>query len=559
MIAFWNKSPKLKQAGSSGEIISIDAHTDYLKVVRAGKLRDKIIIRQFGHKRLFSQEKTYAHFADKLRELLRECGVEEKRIKKSNMQLILSGSEVCVRVIKLPVMPKEEVAQAVKAKIKEVVSYPLEEMVFDFSILGESQERGANKFDIVFIAIQKNILFQYLDIFRAIGAEPRLVTSTCFCEWNLIKALGEEYFSLSVITISTGYTDTDISVFKEGKLIFTRNIPFGERDFIEALKHELNIAWEEAEEIKREYGLSGEISSEKYQFSSAQIQAIMEKQADILFKEIDLTSHHYYQITHGGGVDKYILLGSVTQIKGLKEFLFHRLDMPVEEISIPEEIFQAEADIQENFRKQASFYHQNLGGMLAYPGNINLVSFGQKKTKYKIPLFKFRPAPELNLTNYIIFGALSLVIIIFAFLKIQNIYYTNQIKANKVKCEQLQDRLYKALRLNRELEYLEVKKGLYAQLQGKNIFYPQIIFEIYKAIPEGKIFLEQIQISSQPGTENAVTITGLVHDPDYSATAFMLALEKSGYFEGLSLNTNPARREMTGLGFVIRGKLRNKK
>ena len=80
MMAFWDKGPKLKQAGGAGEIISIDAHTDYLKVVRANKFKDKVIIRQFGHKRLFSQEKTYAHFADKLRELLKECGVEEKKV-----------------------------------------------------------------------------------------------------------------------------------------------------------------------------------------------------------------------------------------------------------------------------------------------------------------------------------------------------------------------------------------------------------------------------------------------------------------------------------------------
>lgn len=558
---FLNKFFGKQSKGPAEAILSVHIRNDFLRVVKGSKEKGKIIVSAFANKKIFSQDKAYSLLADKLKELLRECGLlEEKKLKKLRIYSILSGSDVCVRVFKIPFMPKDEVPQAVKAKIKEIVSYPLEEIVFDFSILDQVQERGVSKLNIVFMAIQKSSFLQYLDIFKNIGVQPHLLTSPCFCEWNLLKGLGLGESTLSLILVSVDSEDTDISVLREGKLVFTRNIPFGERDFTEALKNELNTTWEEAEEIKGQCGLLTETISVKYKYSPQRVAAALMREAEVLFREIDLTAHHYYQITHGEGIDKYILLGCGMQIKGLKEFLTQKLDIPVEELRIPPDRLEVISDRKDEFEKNLPLYLPSLGAILGNPEDTNLMSFGQRRTQKKFTVSKFTFVPSLaNLLLVIIF---SLIIIISVLLKGQNIYYRSQINYNKAAWKQREQSLYKSVQLKRQLELLEFKKKIYSQLRETSIFYPEIILGISNSIPEDKLFLDSLNFLKPPSGKVQITIQGTVQDPTYSTANFMLALEKTGYFENLSFMTSgrPAVREgmAGGMVFTIKGEVKSK-
>ncbi|MCX5704320.1 MAG: hypothetical protein NT066_07540, partial [Candidatus Omnitrophica bacterium] len=110
---------------AGGEIIAIDTCDSSLKIIRGGIEKGKIIVSGFAYKKVFSHDKEYSFLADKVKELLKECGLEPQKLKRSRIYAVIPGSEVCVRVLKLPAMPDDEIKQAVRAKIKEVVSYPL--------------------------------------------------------------------------------------------------------------------------------------------------------------------------------------------------------------------------------------------------------------------------------------------------------------------------------------------------------------------------------------------------------------------------------------------------
>ena len=109
--------------------------------------------------------------------------------------------------------------------------------------------------------------------------------------------------------------------------------------------------------------------------------------------------------------------------------------------------------------------------------------------------------------------------------------------------------------------FLEYKKKLCFGIKEKSAYYPGIIIQICKTIPQGQIFLEELTFSKNVSGKITFMLTGKVSKVgNYSPTDFVLALENTGYFENLSLATGGdfyMEREAGGESiFTIRGEIR---
>ncbi len=491
-----------KKTGSA--IIGLDIGTDSIKLLKGIKKEGRIRVLDFAYRKYSASEATPNLISQYIAELLSSAA----DTKKSRIHATIPGRKLCVRVVRLPVMPKEEIAQAIRSEIRKYVSPDIEQTAFSFFVLGETQEKGVKKMDVVFTAIQKGIFDEYLQYFKLAGSEPAVVTSACFSGWNLVREAGLDRGATSLMLIDIESQETNLTAYREGKFVFTRNVSIGNADF------------------KDKLGLEGE------------------NEATVLLKEITLTTHHYYQITHGERIDKCMLLGEGSLVTGLVDFLKQKLEMPVENFSMPEAKLQFSLAKAEDFSKNLPLYAQALGALLVGPGDINLIS--QMKTRAKKAGYPLISPALHKMTTAAIIGFISLGLAIFVLLKGVNFYYQRQIKSYQLKEAKLENEILQLARIKRKMDILVLEKELYVRLLKGRPLYSVIIAQICKAIPPGKIALDQINFYSEQKnvpSQEAIpaikfTITGRLLEKGAASsqlTQLVLALEEGGYFENISV------------------------
>lgn len=501
-------------------ILGIDIGSDAIKVVRGMKQDGGIAISDFTQKR-FSTEGTPDAVIRNVQEALSSL-VDAKKVKKERVHATISGRKLCIRVITLPVMPVHELQQVVKARIHKYVSPEADQTYFRFFVLGETYEKDIKKLEIMFVAMQKSVFDDYLRLFAPLNIQPQLITSACFGGWNLIRYLGLHKSAKSIMLININGQETDLTVYKDNQFIFTRNISIGAKEFIDKAK-------------------SGDAFG-------TQLPPLLKQQADVLCKEIELTSHHHYQITHGLRIDKYILLGEGCGVVGLIDFLKQKIDISVSALEINIAQLQLPIEKSEEFRKNAALYAQSLGALLSEPDDINLI--GQVKAGMKKAAMAQQAFISFAKTKIIVIIFIAVALLLYGTFKGTNLYYKHNITLLKKRQGELDTRTVQLMNVKRMIDTFETEKELYYRLIREHPSYLVIIDQICQAIPTRHIVLDELSFnaeqSSDPKNVSAkikFAIGGRLVGEDTTGlevTQFVSVLEQSGYFEDVSVGIRGA-------------------
>lgn len=104
------------------------------------------------------------------------------------------------------------------------------------------------------ILAQKEYVRQLHNIFKKAGLEIDGIVPTTLAERNLILDNNELNDNIMVLDIGAG--NTDIGVFEGTSFIYTNSIPVGGDNITNDIALVLNISEEEADKLKRQYGLA---------------------------------------------------------------------------------------------------------------------------------------------------------------------------------------------------------------------------------------------------------------------------------------------------------------
>ena len=104
------------------------------------------------------------------------------------------------------------------------------------------------------ILADKDYVRQLNNIFKKAGLEIDGIVPITLAERNLILDKNELYDNIAIIDI--GAENTDIGVFEGSTFIYTNSIPLGGENITNDIAVVLNITQEEADKLKRQYGLA---------------------------------------------------------------------------------------------------------------------------------------------------------------------------------------------------------------------------------------------------------------------------------------------------------------
>jgi type IV pilus assembly protein PilM len=166
----------------------------------------------------------------------------------------LPESQIFTRVIDMPILTDNELAQAIKYESEQYIPIPLSEVKLDYAVLHRPEGPGlAQKMQVLLVAAPVTLINRYLKMISLAGLKPyALDTEVTANARSLIKVHPD---IPTTMMIEIGASTTAISVVTHKKVSFTRSLAVGGNAFSRAVAQDLGFDNSQAEQYKITYGL----------------------------------------------------------------------------------------------------------------------------------------------------------------------------------------------------------------------------------------------------------------------------------------------------------------
>jgi type IV pilus assembly protein PilM len=314
---------------SSDSVIGLDIGSSSLKIVQLRTEKGTAILETYGELALgpYSQLEVgqatnlpAEKLAEALTDIVREANVTAKE---AGVSIPLSAS--LISTITLPTKDPKELAKIIPIEARKYIPVPISEVALDWFILPEddakflgtpsSKEGGANKSDVLLVAIHNDILAKFqktLDLGKLTASFFEIET------FSTMRAVLEQNVA-PVVIIDMGSASTKICVVEFGIVQMSHTLPKGSQDITLALARSLNLSMTEAETMKRDRGIEALTGTS---------QEAMSLTLDYLMTEANRVVINY-QKRSNKAVSEVIFSGGGSALKGLLEYAQKHFEVPL--------------------------------------------------------------------------------------------------------------------------------------------------------------------------------------------------------------------------------------
>jgi type IV pilus assembly protein PilM len=292
------------------------------EVNEAGGLR----LKQYGLKPLGlegSQEATReATILKALQEMLAERGIKARTV-----NVCAPGFHVFSKFVKLPPVDTGKVGQIIEYEAKSNVPFPLEEVVWDYQILGSTP---GGELEVLLVAIKADIVEGLFRVTETAGLRQQLadVSPAALC-----NAFRYNYGDLEDCTmlLDIGAKTSNLLFFEKGK-VFSRSINLGANSITQDFANESKLKWDAAEKIKIDEGFVslGGAYEEPENPHQAAISKIARQFMTRLHIQVNQTMQFYRGQQGGSAPQRLFLSGGASIMPYTAQFFAEKLNVPVE-------------------------------------------------------------------------------------------------------------------------------------------------------------------------------------------------------------------------------------
>ncbi|MBT8068904.1 MAG: pilus assembly protein PilM [Gammaproteobacteria bacterium] len=171
-----------------------------------------------------------------------------------NCAIAVSGSAVFTKTISLPAdLAEADIESQVQIEANQYIPYPLDEVSLDFEVLGPSP-RNVDLMDILLAASKSENVESRQDAIDSAGLKAKVVDVEAFAIANafeLIRNRDGVNRNDAVGFFDIGYDLTTLLVIKGGRVIYTRDHPFGGHQLQEEIQRRYDMTAEQAAFFER--------------------------------------------------------------------------------------------------------------------------------------------------------------------------------------------------------------------------------------------------------------------------------------------------------------------
>src|SRR5882672_3952499 len=292
------------------------------EVNEAGGLR----LKQYGLKSLGAegaQESTREATIQKALQAM----LTEKSIKSKGVNVCAPGFHVFSKFVKLPPVEPSKVTQIIEYEAKSNVPFPLEEVVWDYQILGSTP---SGELEVLLVAIKSDIVEGLFRVTEAAGLKLSLadVSPAALC-----NAFRYNYGDLEDCTmlLDIGAKTSNLLFFEKGK-VYSRSINLGANSITQDFANEskLSFADADAKKIAEGFVSLGGAYEEPENAHQAAISKIARQFMTRLHIQVNQTMQFYRGQQGGSAPQRLFLSGGASLMPYTAQFFAEKLNVPVE-------------------------------------------------------------------------------------------------------------------------------------------------------------------------------------------------------------------------------------
>ncbi len=244
----------------NGSLIGLDITTSSVKLIELQRSGREYLVEAYAAEPTppsSINEKAIVD-AEAVGEAVRRA-VKRSGSKSREVAIAISGDAAITKVIQMPKnLSEADMEGQVELQADQYIPFPMEEVSFDYEIIGES-ERDPDMLDVLLVATRTENVEQRRAAVEAAGLSARVVDVEAFAVENACQLLTHQMTDAGadhyVAIVDFGASTTTFSVLHDLKVIYTRDFAFGGQQLTEEIMRTYGLSMEDAGRAKKEGGL----------------------------------------------------------------------------------------------------------------------------------------------------------------------------------------------------------------------------------------------------------------------------------------------------------------
>ena len=253
--------------------------------------------------------------------------LSEKSFGAKQINVCAPGFHVFSKFVKLPPVDTSKVTQIIRYEAQQNVPFPLEEVVWDYQILGTSP---TNELEVLLVAVKAEVVEGLFRVAEGAGLKLKLVDVSPAA---LCNAFRYNYGDLEGCTmlLDIGAKTSNLLFFEKGK-VYSRSINIGANAITQEFGNEAKLKFAEAEAVKIDKGFVslGGAYEEPDDPQAAAISKIARQVMTRLHIQVNQTIQFFRGQQGGAAPQQLYLSGGASIMPYTAQFFAEKLNLPVE-------------------------------------------------------------------------------------------------------------------------------------------------------------------------------------------------------------------------------------
>ena len=220
------------------------------------------------------------------------------------------------RTFSVPLKAESTLADAVEIEVDQYIPIPMSSLYVDYGVI----ERDKENLSVIMSAVPKILVDSCLSAVRAADLEPVMVEPGINAVARIIETAEEGHLPTMIVDI--GPASTDIAVFDGGAIRVSGGASIGGNTFTLDIAKKLDIALENAHQLKVLSGLSAGPRQ-------AKITAALQPSLQRITAEIRKVIRYYNErLNESFKVEQLLIVGGGSNVPGIGDYFTNELVMP---------------------------------------------------------------------------------------------------------------------------------------------------------------------------------------------------------------------------------------
>ncbi len=234
----------------------------------------------------------------------------------SHVVLGVPTSRTFSRTFTIPTSAEKNLADAIEIEVDQYIPVPFNMLYVDYEIITRTKEQ----ITVIMSAIPKTLVDNCTSALEAAGLQPLMIEPSVNAVARVLESTEDGH--LTTLIVDIGPANTDIAVLDAGAIRISGGLGVGGNTFTLDMAKKLNIALENAHQLKVLSGLNAGPRQ-------AKITAALKPSLQRILSEVQKVIRYYNErLNDGRNIEQVLVVGGGSNVPGIGDYFTNELVMP---------------------------------------------------------------------------------------------------------------------------------------------------------------------------------------------------------------------------------------